>query len=194
MTYTQPKNTAFGFPIELPLVSDDYYASRTRLDELLEDAKVQHFEGHEFGKHYRAEWDGPNMILPEDVRIMLPVIIFADILRTYLGTSLIVGSSFRVAAYNTAEDQSPRSKHLWATALDLFPGSVHKLQRAIEHFTCSDVLPLTQARIAERMRMVGFDVPPEDIRIGWGVYQTFIHIDITWKGQPFARPRTARYQ
>ena len=192
----QPDNMGFGKPIPLPDISLDLEASRTELQRLMTLAKVQHFTSKEFGKHHRRDWVGPSEILPVDVAIMLPVIVLADLIRTRLSKKINIGSSFRVADYNVKEGQSPRSKHLWATALDLSsPAGVPVLTKAIEQLVNPEFLPITRCQIIERVRMAGIEiVDEEDLRIGWGVYQSFVHVDVTQNGQAFARPRTLRYQ
>ena len=191
---------ATGELIELPHVSIDYQASRRELDRHLRRAKIQHFYGHEFGKHHRKTWNGERWILPVEVSRMVPIIIFADMLRTHLGHKILIGSSFRLAAYNTQEGQSPTSKHLWATALDISsPAGVEAIRRAIEYLTSPEILPVTLARLAERMRLAGHQVDSltdtDIIRIGFGMYESFVHIDVTLRGQPFARSKAVtRYQ
>lgn len=186
---TQPDNYGFGFAIPLPDISLDLQASRAELNRLLKLAEVKHFGAHEYGRHFHPSWDGPNHILPANVALFLPSSVFMDMVRDVLGTRIDPSSTFRCAAYNVRDGQSDRSKHLWATAGDMKGATgVPALQRAVEYLLHPDRIQWVCAEIARRCKLAGLDVDPDTLRFGYGVYSSFVHIDVTQEGvQPYAR-------
>lgn len=156
----QPQHTP-----PLPDIADSKREAQARLQELMDEYDIVHFKATEFKGQ-----------LPDDVSVMLPVIMFADEIRKIYGSPIQIISHFRPFHKNQGKGQSPRSQHLWARALDLKPmdGDVKRLHTIAKG-------------VASRM----YDEP--DLFTGVGKYKRFVHIDVSTPHMDGGRTRDSRW-
>lgn len=168
----------------------------TRLTELathLMHYDVQHFGAKEFGKIGTAsgKYTGPRLALPEDVSVMLPVILLAEALRDAWGDRLVVISSYRPPEYNAALGGSPNSRHMRGKALDLRADGDYFFHWIVEQWE-QGAFRAWAEEIEE-----GLDKPGR-LWVGFGVYtephNRFIHIDCGYSHEPGGRPRDVRFK
>jgi len=133
-----------------------------KLQRLLDDAGVVHFTAHEFCGLYRDEWPGPN-IYPPPKRMLsniVPTAVIADRLREEWGGPVKCDSGYRPPYYNwEIVGGSSDSQHMYFRALDLRPANA-EYGRWWAH--CKMVV----RRLREQGQIIGF-----------GLYDTFCHID-----------------
>lgn len=137
------------------------------LQALLESWGVEHFGAAELVRLKNPRWDGPTHVVPAlDLRHhMRRTVTLADRLREVYGKPLRVVSGYRPRAYNDLVGGSAKSQHLRFRALDLQPVDADDLAKVAE--------------LAEAMLEVG------DLAgwpTGFGIYDSFIHVDIGAEG------------
>ena len=131
-------------------------------DNWVETLDLKHFKPHEVrflgNSHYASgKAQGKNGLPPRCIRSRLvPVLRVADEARERLGSSIIILSAYRAAAYNKAIGGAKFSRHMECDALDLAaPKSTATKLRAV----------------LMKLRKEGYFTG------GIGKYPSFVHID-----------------
>lgn len=138
----------------------EYRTHESRLAELFDERDIKYFKPKEFltmgGSHESGKCRNslPPMNMLEDIADVAKM---WDEVREYWGKPIVVNSVYRSEAYNKCVGGASRSYHKKGMAADCSPlnGDVSSLARAIQ-------------QMKENGRIKG----------GWGVYSTFVHLDI----------------
>lgn len=134
------------------------------LDQLFQQKSISHFDPQETVELDNPQWEYDS-VFPPPKRMhehILSTMEVADEIREEWGGPIIVVSGYRPNAYNEIVGGSPSSQHLDFRALDLKPVS-----RKTEDY--SEFVSFVSDIVEGRRR--------EDQIIGFGRYDTFVHID-----------------
>lgn len=128
------------------------------IDEYLSQHAVRYFRAHELAS--RIVRGGPRTVVPPEPlwARLIPTLHAADLIRERLGAPVRVVSGYRTREYNDLVGGSPTSEHVQCRALDLAADDHEALVRIAR-----DVIDELAARGAAT---------------GYGVYDTFVHIDV----------------
>jgi hypothetical protein len=173
----------------------NYNDKNTLLQSLMTRHGVCHFTSREFGRIGRAggKYQGPNRDLPDDVRVMIPVIMLADRLRAAYGEPITVVSSYRPEEYNRVlSGTSTQSRHVVGTALDLAAKDRQGFLDVCTEYWHDGVFRKWAEEIEELLGL------PAKLNVGFGVYpepqNMFCHVDCGYASEPGGRPKDTRFK
>ena len=129
---------------------------------------LPNFKGKEFTPYWSRTRNGVKNSLPPEALWpnIIRTLVVLQALRTDLGSSISLLSTYRSPAYNTAIAGAGASFHMEYKAID---------------FTCASGTPADWARKLKSYRGKKFTVPGMNesyvFRGGVGLYPTFVHVD-----------------
>lgn len=173
----------------------NYNDKNTLLQSLMTRHGVCHFTSREFGRIGRAQgkYQGPNRDLPEDVRVMLPVIMLADRVRERYGDPVFIVSSYRPEEYNRVlSGTSDNSRHCVGTAVDMTAEDKDRFLDACLEYWHDGSFRKWAEEIEEILGL------PGKLNVGFGVYpephNLFCHVDCGYASEPGGRAKDTRFK